>query len=330
MTKKLLTALVATLITLPISAKAAEPTTRQPETIAIIDTALDTSLSLFKDRIAYEVCIVEFESCPNGKPIMEGPGSAVLPFEIISKYGLDHGTQMASLAVKENMTVKIVFIRIAGINPRLGVPKPRTDKTVNMALDWVIANQSKFNIQAVSMSQSAYNVSKPMLPFFMSAPETDYCPKFPETESRINKLVSLGVPSFFPAGNDRDYKRIAWPACIQSSMSIGASITYMGTNTRQTYHEMASISNLDPRYIDFFAPGMAISAMGPNNVIKNIVGTSASTVIAATNWVTIKSAKPELTYSQVYDLISRTSTPIKTFNQTYSGKFIDVVKALNG
>ena len=112
MTKKLLTALVATLITLPISAKAAEPTTRQQETIAIIDTALDTSLSLFKDRIAYEVCIVEFESCPNGKPIMEGPGSAVLPFEIISKYGLDHGTQMASLAVKENMTVKIVFIRI--------------------------------------------------------------------------------------------------------------------------------------------------------------------------------------------------------------------------
>jgi hypothetical protein len=198
-----------------------------------------------------------------------------------------------------------------------------------MALDWVIDNQSKFNIQAVSMSQSAYNVTRPTLPFYMSGPETDYCPKFPETENRIGKLVSLGVPSFFPAGNDRDYKRIAWPACIQSSISVGASITYMGTKTAPMYHEMASISNLDSKSIDFFAPGMAISAIGPNNVIKNIVGTSASTVIAATNWATIKSAKPQLTYSQVYDLISRTSTPIKTFNQAYSGKFIDVVKALN-
>jgi hypothetical protein len=73
---------------------------------------------------------------------------------------------------------------------------------------------------------------------------------------------------------------------------------------------------------------MGVSAIGPNNVIKNIVGTSASTVIAATNWATIKSAKPGLTYSEVYDLISRTSTPIKTFNKDYNGKFIDISRAI--
>jgi len=319
MNKKLIMALVATLITLPLSAKAAEPTQNQSPTIAIIDTALDTSLSLFKDRIAYEVCIVEFETCPNGKPFMEGPGSAVLPSNIITKFGLDHGTQMTSLAVRTNMTVKVVFIRIAGVNPNNGAPKPRTEKTLTAALDWVIANQSKFNIQSVSMSQSAYNVKNPKLDFYMTAAGTDYCPKKPETETRINRLVSLGVPSFFPVGNDRDYSRIAWPACVPSAIAVGATMPYP---------EIASYSNYDSKLVDFYSQG-TIQTLGPNNVLQNIAGSSGATVIAATSWATIKSSKPTLSYTGIYDLISKTSIPVKGLGGA-NGKLIDLGKALNG
>jgi hypothetical protein len=67
--------------------------------------------------------------------------------------------------------------------------------------------------------------------------------------------------------------------------------------------------------------------VGGNKV--NVAGTSASTVIAATQWATIKAAKPNLTYSQIYDLISRTSTP--TFNsKVIGGKLINLQGALNG
>jgi hypothetical protein len=317
MNKKLIMALVATLITLPLSAKAAEPTQNQLPTIAIIDTALDTSLSLFKDRIAYEVCIVEFETCPNGKPFMEGPGASVLPANIITKFGLDHGTQMASLAVKTNMTVKIVFIRIAGVNPNNGAPKPRSEKTLDAALDWVIANHSKFNIQAVSMSQSTYNVTRPTLPFYMSAPGTDYCPKYPASELKVNQLLSLGIPSFFPTGNNSDRSRISWPACIPSSIAIGAA---------WNYGEWASYSNNDPKLVDFYSRGNN-EVLGPNNKISFVNGTSGSTVIAATSWATVKSAKPNLTYAQLYELLAKTSTLAKG---TVNGKIIDLAKALNG
>jgi hypothetical protein len=320
MNKKLIMALVATLIVLPLSAKSAEANTTQAPTIAIIDTALDTSLSLFKDRIAYEVCIVEFDVCPNGKPIMEGPGSAVIPADLMQKLKLEHGTQMASLAVKTNMTVKIVFIRIQGIDSRTKLAKPRGNKTVDMALDWIIANQSKFNIQAVSMSQSAYNVTRPTFPFYMTAAGTDYCPKYPATDQKVNQLVSMGVPSFFPTGNNADQSRIAWPACIPSSIAIGAVYDY---------GSVAEYSNRDNKLVDFYAQGNNM-ALGPNNQLTGTNGTSGATVIAATSWATIKSIKPGLTYTQIYDLIGSTSKPSNALvagKVVSIGKTIDLVKA---
>lgn len=321
MNKKLIMALAATIIALPVSVNSAGANTTQAPTIAIIDTALDTSLSLFKDRIAYEVCVVEIDVCPNGKPIMEGPGAAVIPSDLMQKLKLEHGTQMASLAVKTNMTVKIVFIRIQSIDSRTKLAKPRGNKTVEMALDWIIANQSKFNIQAVSMSQSAYNVTRSTLPFYMSAAGTDYCPKYPATEQKINQLVSMGVPSFFPTGNNSDKSRVAWPACISSSIAIGAVFNY---------GDVADYSNDDQKLVDFYAQGNN-QVLNPNNQVVGTNGTSGATVIAATSWATIKSAKPNLTYNEIYNLMLNTAKPAKILvggKVTSINKNIDLVKAL--
>jgi hypothetical protein len=239
---------------------------------------------------------------------MEGKGSAYLPLNIISANGFDHGTQMTYLSVKENPSVNIVFVRIIGNNP-WGTRQVAGETTLIKALDWVIANKDKFNIQAVSMSQGHHNL----------LPLNDYCPKTPNTEARIKTLKSVGVPVFLPAGNNMDYKRLDWPACIPDSVAIGATMPYK---------EVAVYSNYDPLLIDFFALGTTKSQL-PNGTLTNIAGTSAATIVAATQWATIKSAKPELTYQQVYDLISRTATITK--NSKISGaKLINLTGALNG
>jgi len=52
-------------------------------------------------------------------------------------------------------------------------------------------------------------------------------------------------------------------------------------------------------------------------------------VIAATQWATIKAAKPNLTYSEIYELLSRTAT--FTFNSKItSGRLINLEAALEG
>lgn len=309
MNKKLIAALVATVISLPTFAHSAKAENQPAPTIAILDTALDSSLSLFKDRIIYEACVVQWNSCPNGLSIMEGPGSASMPSQFISKNGFEHGTQLASLAVKTNMTVKIVFVRVIGSTSN-GSRQSAGEQTVYNALDWVIANKDKFNIQAVSMSQSHHN---------LGPAGTDYCPKTPNTEARIKTLQSAGVPVFFPAGNGRDYKRIDWPACIPSSIAIGAT---MPTK------EVAIYSNFDSNLVDFFAEGTT-RALNPGGAIVNVAGTSASTVIAATSWATLKSLKPNLSYSEIYDIFSKTSLPTKN-SRVSGGKLIDLSKAING
>jgi hypothetical protein len=311
MNKKILSAILAVALITPISAQAAsvQNKTVSGPTIAILDGALDTSLPIFKDRILYEACVTQWSSCPNGLSEMEGTNSSTLKPEWISKNGFEHGTQMASLAVATNPNVKIVFVRIVGANSK-GLRQATGEATVYNALDWVIRNKDKFNIQAVSMSQGHSSLRNP---------DPDYCPKTPITESKINTLISAGIPVFFPTGNSRSYSKIDWPACIPSSIAVGATMP-AGT--------VAIYSNHDPLLTDFFAQGTTTATTVGNKVV-NVAGTSASTVIAATQWATIKNAKPNLTYQQVYDLISKTATPTIGL-KNISGKLINLQGALNG
>ncbi len=312
MNKKMLTVLVTiTLAVTTISANAASlhnKNVAQP-TIAILDTALDTSLPVFKDKILFEACVTEWSSCPNGMSEMEGANSSTLKPEWISKNGFDHGTQMASIAVATNPNVRIVFVRIIGANAN-GLRQATGEATVYNALSWVIRNKDRFNIQAVSMSQGHS---------LLRNPGTDYCPKTPVTESKINTLMAAGIPVFFPTGNARDYSKIDWPACIPSSIAIGAT---MPAETIAIY------SNYDPLLTDFFALGQ-VKAINPGGKAINVGGTSASTVVAATQWATIKSLKPNLTYSEIYNLISKTSK-VTTNSKIRNGKLINLQGALNG
>jgi hypothetical protein len=311
MNKKLITALLAITLIIPTTANAANLSNKTvgTPTIAILDTALDTSLPILKDRILFEACVTQWASCPNGLNEMEGPNSSVLKSDWISKNGFNHGTEMASLAVATNPNVKIVFVRIIGANSN-GLRQASGEATVYNALDWVIRNKDKFNIQAVSMSQGHASLRNP---------DPNYCPKTPITESKIQVLLDAGIPVFFPTGNGRDYSKIEWPACIPSSIAVGATMPNQS---------IAVYSNYDPILTDFFAQG-TVQATTVGNKLVNVAGTSASAVIAATQWATIKTAKPSLNYSQIYDLISRTSKTT-TNSKIKNGKLINLQGALNG
>jgi len=281
----------------------------QAPTIAILDTAIDMSQQKIKDRVIYEVCILEFTLCPNGLNKMEGSGAATMTPAQLLVGGFDHGTQMTSVAIQTNPNVNIVFIRIIG-NRADGSREYTNEASVYNALQWVIENQAKFNIQSVAMSQGHH---------VLGAAGTDYCPKTPMTQSKIQTLNSIGVGVFFPAGNARDYVRIDWPACIPESIAMGAT---MPTN------EVAIYTNHDSALTDFFALG-TLSSTGVNGAKVNIAGTSASVQAGAVAWATVKSAKPNLSYDQIYALLAKTSISTKNSKIT-GGKLINVQAALNG
>jgi len=310
MNKKIISALVALTLITPATSHALTASlknnTQAVPTLAILDTAVDTSIPLFKDKIIYEVCILEWTTCPNGTNFMEGPGSATLPYNSIIKSGFSHGTQMVSAALQTNPNMNIVFVRVIGQNINFD-RQITTELTVVNALNWVYSNKDKFNIQAVAMSQGDNNPSG----------LSDYCPNTPKTQSLIKQLSDSQIPSFFAIGNGSNYKRIDWPACLPESMAIGAG----------TKNGIESYNNFDQSRVDFIANGRATLILPGNTVVAGS-GTSIATQVAAAQWIVLKTAKPDLTMSQIIDLFARTSMPIKGKQGT--GKLINLSKALNG
>jgi hypothetical protein len=306
MNKKYIVALIAAVLIAPSTAKATAVDTTP--SLAILDTGLQSSLPIFQGKIAQEVCILDWNSCQNGTKYQEGPGAASLPYNIITRNGFDHGTQMASIAIATNPNMKIVFIRIIG-NTSTGGRQLTYESTIAKALDWVAANKEKYNIKAVSMSQGHHNLLNAI----------DYCPKSFVLTASIKNLISFNVPTFMAAGNGRDYKRIDWPACINDVISVGAT---------DQVDEVTRYSNYDPLRLDFYALGNT-TAYFPDGQQKYVAGTSASTQIAASQWIMVNQAKPTLTYTQQYDLMKSTSKKVLNFMIT-GGDMIDVMRAING
>ena len=215
---------------------------------------------------------------------------------------------MVSIFTSNNKDVNVVFVRIIGATAT-GTRQIANESTFINALDWVYKNKDRFNIQAVSMSQSHHNLIQ----------GADYCPKTTATQNKIKDLVGVGIPVFLPAGNLRDYNRISWPACITESISVGASTDY---------DQIPIWSNIDVSKTDLYALGIT-SAMSPGTQLKDVVGTSVSAQVAAAQWLTVKKLKPTLSYQQIYDLLINTSKTI--YNpKKFAGKMINLQGALNG
>jgi hypothetical protein len=251
----------------------------QKPAIVIIDTAIDTSAV----SIMHEVCIMEEKRCPNKQAYMEGPGAATLPLDQLYKNMFDHGTQMSAVAKSINPDVNIVFIRMIPMTNRgtLGI---YTDNTMNEALKWVVANKTKFNIVATSISFGSHNFKK-------TGP--GYCTPTRITadlRNTINTLQGMGVGTMFAAGNGYDKSRIDYPACVSEAIAVGA------------VGERGNIENYSNTAVelDFYA-------LGTYDVLnRRSMGTSPATAALAAFWA--KNYKGS--YQATYDYLKSVSTDL--------------------
>lgn len=266
MKNKLITAVLTLSLLSPVVISQASGA--EAPVLAILDTAIDTTLPNLQGKIVGEVCILEYALCPNGSNFQEGSGAASMPSNLITLNGFDHGTFMASTAVQSNPNIKILFVKIIA-NTAAGLRKPTGEATISAALAWVRDNASKYNVKAVSLSQGSSGL--------LGKAGTQYCPSFPRTVSVIQQLNAMSIPVFSAVGNARDYSRIDWPSCIPDVVAVGA-VDQIG--------EIAAYSNNDNDLLDLFALGN-MPAIGPGNISKNIAGTSSATQVAAANYITL-------------------------------------------
>jgi hypothetical protein len=272
----------------------------QEESLIVIDTALNSDQADIAANIKYEVCILDWSACPNGQSFMEGKGSAYLSPRFMSSNGFNHGSQMVSAALKTNPNLQIIFIRIVG-SSNSGARLNVSPLVVAKALKWVSDNKERFQIGAVAMSQGHHNLSV----------LTRYCPTESPVESMIELLLQKGVPVFVPAGNSRDYERLDWPACIPSTISIGA----LDSN-----RQIASYGNIDSKLLDYFEIG-DLKVKDFDGLDRTATGTSISVQIAAAKWMQFITYYPNLSNEDRLQEFDRFTRPVSN-SQISNGKAI--------
>jgi hypothetical protein len=302
--KKLITTMALIATTIAITAMPAQanlkPKTVVP-TLAILDTALDTSIPAIASKVVAEVCILDWPSCPNGKSFMEGPGSSVLPMKFLATNNFNHGTQMVSAALASNPNLNIVFVRIVGNTTKGGQQTYGLNTLVN-ALKWVNNNKAKYNIVAVASSHATN------APVIKKAAGTNYC--LPTAvDSVISSLTNSGVPVFFPSGNSAGNAnmqgKIEWPACISQSVAVG------GVETLNLDKPQVSlVSNYDANLVDLWGE-VQQPTIYPGNVNGYSYGTSVSVQVIAAKYVYLKQTKPTLTSAQLISLMKTASDPVQ-------------------
>lgn len=295
-------ALIATTIaitSMPAQANL-KPKTVVP-TLAILDTALDTSIPSIKSRLVAEVCILDWASCPNKTKFMEGTGASVLPMSMLSTNSFNHGTQMVSAAIAANPNINIVFIRIVG-NTSAGKAQTYGLNTLVNALNWINNNKAKYNIVAVA---SAHAASAPVI---KRSASSAYClPTAVDTV--ISNLNNSGVPVFFPSGNSAGNPsmkgKIEWPACISQSIAVG------GVETLNLDQPQVSLtSNYDANLVDLWGE-IQQPTIYPGNVSGYSYGTSVSVQVIAAKYVQLKTIKPTLTSTELISLMKKSSDPVE-------------------
>ena len=267
--------------------------------IAVIDTG--TTPSLFGDKIVAEYCVVESYTCANGKTSMEGAGASALP--AFKDKALDHGTQMLSVIAKVNPSAKLVPIRIVGVNPN-GNAGLYTLDSVKLALDWVIANQAKYNIAVVNISQGRVFAD---------------CRVPAGMVEQIATLKARNVAVISATGNDGNKTAINSPACIGDVVAVGAtdnpwagSEPYAWDSAAKPY--IARYTNVSSA-LDFYANGRWF-VTNANGTTKFTAGTSNATASISGLWLLKRQASVDATYAAIVALSTTAS------NESVTGKYV--------
>ena len=294
--KKLIYFLVAVFLT----GIAVVPTHAEPApSIAVIDSG--TNPSLFADKIVAEACFVESYTCANGKTSMEGTGASALP--AFKDKALDHGTQMMSIIAKVNPSAKLIPIRIVGVNPN-GNAGLYTLDSVKMALDWVVANQAKYNIAVVNISQGKVFAN---------------CKVPAGMVEQVAKLKALNVAVISASGNDGNKTAINSPACISDVVAVGAT-----DNPWPGMEQIAWDSKASPyiaRYtnvssaVDVYVNGRWF-VTNANGTTKFMAGTSNAAASISGWWLLNRKASFADTYNALMSVTSTAS------NEWTTGKYV--------
>jgi hypothetical protein len=274
-------------------------------TVAVIDSGIDTNHPDLSDSLVAEQCFCSGSGgcCPNGSATQSGAGAA--------EDDNGHGTNVAGI-ITSNGTVApaggapgadIVAVKVLDSNNSFCCTSD-----VVAALDWIANNQPA--VRVVNMSLGT---------FFLYPNACD--PVDATTNalaSAVNTLNANGVTVFASSGNQASGTRMAAPACIAHTISVGAVWDSNAggpynfascTDTTTSTDQVTCFSNSDAA-TDLFAPGAPTTSTGIGGGTSTYFGTSQASPLCAACAATLLQADPGMTPADVETALKSSPTHV--------------------
>ncbi|WP_315790433.1 S8 family peptidase [Fischerella sp. JS2] len=283
------------------------------QTVAILDTGVDSSHPFLAGKVISEACYSTNDSaydstslCPNGSTQQVGTGSAVNCTTII--VDCNHGTHVAGIAAGKGPNfsgvakdAKIIAIQIfSRFNSAKACDPLPAPCILSYASDQIRALEQVYNLRS-SFTIAAANMS------LGGGSYTTNCDAgYGNLKAIIDNLRSVGIATIIAAGNDGSINGLSFPACISSAISVGS--TKDGSSVGAV-DEVSSYSN-SASFLSLLAPGEAIYSSVPGGNYANYYGTSMAAPHVTGAWAIFKQKNPSATVADTLANFQNTGIPI--------------------
>ncbi len=286
--------------------------------VAVLDTGVEAGHAFLAGKVVQEACYSSGKDCPNNRAVQLGPGSAT-PCQYSTDCG--HGTHVAGIAAGSGTS-------FSGVAPGAGIMAVQVfSKAAGMSLcgfhgtcalaktsDIIKAMERVYTLRT-QYSFAAVNLS---LGWGSFAGACDSDPMKP----MIDNLRTAGIATVVASGNAGSPGTMSSPACISSTVSVGA--------TEGTAPEgVASYSNSSPG-LSVLAPGSDITSSVPGGGYAAWNGTSMAAPHVAGAWAVLKAANPTASVTTVLTNLQSTGQPITDARNGRTTPRIRVHGALTG
>jgi subtilisin len=283
------------------------------KTVVILDSGVDKTHPALSNKVVAEACfstgtLPGYESlCPGNAPSSTAvdSGKNCDKAELSGVGGCGHGTHIAGIAAGRSGVAKdanVISIQVmsyvTGGECGFGTCLRSQTSDVMDALDHV------YNTLRNSHSIAAVNIS---LVTDITGVYEDPCDAGDGAplKAKIDQLRSVGIPTVIAAGNDGFSNALGYPACISTSVSVGA----VGDGSGEAGADAVWQDSNSADYLKLLAPGDGITSAIPGG--GDIAsGTSQAAAHVTGAWAILKQMAPAMSVDDALNRLYTTGKPI--------------------